>query len=92
MSIEEQVVNPSHNSLIYCEESRRLLDAFGDNVHQLLLLHEQQFVAITSGDPDCDRFDLLIHLANEGKQQAKYLYLQHLENHGCSKSYDIYKS
>ena len=70
--------------LIYCEEGRRLLEAFGTHVHELVLLHEQQFLAITNGDPDCDRFDLLIHMANEEKQRSKYVYLQHLETHGCS--------
>jgi len=88
----DQVSNSSQGSIIYCEESRRLLEAFGTKVHQLVLLHEQQFLAVTAGDLDCDRFDLLIHMANEDKHQAKYLYLQHLETHGCSKNDDIYKS
>ena len=76
---------PSPKSLVYCEEGRRLLEAFGANVHELVLLHEHQFLATTEGDPDCDRFDLLIHMANEAKQRSKYAYLQHLENHGCDK-------
>jgi hypothetical protein len=50
----------------------------------LLLLHEQQFLAIVGGDLDSHRFDLLIHMANEKKQQVKYAYLQHVETHGCS--------
>jgi hypothetical protein len=82
----------SSKTLIYCEEGRELLEAFGANVHELILLHEQQFLAVTNGDPECDRFDLLIHMANEAKQRAKYCYLEHLETHGCSKSDDIYKS
>jgi hypothetical protein len=86
---EDQAAKPSPpKSLIYCEESRRLLEAFGSNVQALLLLHEQQFVAIINSDPDCDRFDLLIHMANEEKQQAKYTYLHHLETHGCSIYHD----
>jgi len=47
-------------------------------------LHEQQFLAIVAGDLDSNRFDLLIHMANEKKQQAKYAYLQHVDTHGCS--------
>ena len=78
--------------LIYCEEGRRLLDAFGDRVHELMLIHQQQFLAITSGDPECDRFDLLIHMANEEKLRAKYEYLHHVETHGCSTHDDIHKS
>jgi hypothetical protein len=82
----------SPQSLIYCEENRRLLDAFGKRVHELMLLHEQQFLAITSDDLDSERFDLLIHMANQEKQRAKYTYLQHLENHGCSTNDDIHES
>ena len=82
----------SPRSLIYCEENRRLLEAFGDSVHKLLRLHEQQFLAITSDDPDGERFDLLIHLANEEKLRAKYAYLQHMENHGCSTDDDIHET
>ena len=55
-------------------------------------LHQQQFRAITSGDRDLERFDWLIHQANERKQRAKYDYLQHLEDHGCSKDYDLDES
>jgi hypothetical protein len=68
----------------FCRESRSLLEAFGETVQELLLLHEQQFQAIVGGDPDGGRFDLLIHMANEKKHAAKYLYLSHLETHGCS--------
>jgi len=75
---------PKPNSVAYCEEGRGLLNAFGEAVHEVLALHEQQFVAIVNGESDSDRFDLLIHMANERKQEAKYAYLHHLETHGCS--------
>ena len=67
-----------------CEEHHRLLDKFGAAVRELLDLHEQQWLAIVDGDDDCYRFDVLIHMANEKKQQAKYAYLRHVETHGCS--------
>jgi hypothetical protein len=67
----------------YCEEARRLLDAFGQAVKDLVQLHELQFLAIVEGDPECNRFDVLIHMANERKMGAKYEYLQHVEVHGC---------
>lgn len=67
-----------------CEEHNRLLDEFGEVVQELLRLHEQQFLAVVEGDIDCYRFDLLIHMANEKKQLAKYAYLRHVESHGCS--------
>jgi chemotaxis family two-component system response regulator Rcp1 len=67
-----------------CVEQNRLLDAFGAAVQELLQLHEQQFRAIVEGDTECNRFDLLVHMANEQKQAAKYAYLRHVESHGCS--------
>jgi hypothetical protein len=89
--VEEQTVGTgdlapksSPKTLFYCEEGRRLLEAFGSTVQELVILHEQQFFAITHNDSESDRFDLLIHMAIEKKQQAKYAYLQHLDSHGCS--------
>ena len=67
-----------------CEEHKRLLDGFGAAVQELLRLHENQFLAIVEGDTECHRFDILIHMANEKKQLAKYAYLRHVEAHGCS--------
>jgi hypothetical protein len=68
-----------------CQEYRRLLDEFGVAVRDILRLHEQQFQAIIQGDTECNRFDLLIHMANERKQKAKYEYIRHVEEHGCAK-------
>jgi hypothetical protein len=68
-----------------CEEHNRLLDEFGGAVRALLDLHEQQMLAIVEEDGDFTRFDLLIHMANEKKQQAKYAYLRHVDAHGCSR-------
>ena len=68
----------------YCEESRRLLNAFGEAVRELVKLHEQQLHAVVAGDLGANRFDLLIHDANEKKQNAKYAYMNHMEWHGCS--------
>ena len=67
----------------YCPEAKRLLQAFAETVQELTILHEQQFIAILDGEADFTRFDLLIHVATEKKQQAKYEYLQHVEEHGC---------
>ena len=64
----------TESNVAVCTEQRRLLDAFGEAVQELLLLHEQQFLAIVAGDLDSTRFDLLIHMANEKKEQAKYTY------------------
>ena len=93
MGTEHLPVRPRQaTSVVYCAESRGLLDAFGEAVHEVLALHEQQFVATVNGDSDSDRFDILIHMANERKQEAKYAYLHHLETHGCSSGDDIHQS
>ncbi len=73
-----------HAHGLVCEEQRHLLDEFGAAVQELLLLHEHQFLAIVQGDTECNRFDLLIHMASEKKAHAKYAYLRHVESHGCS--------
>jgi hypothetical protein len=69
---------------VYCEETRYLLDLFGEAAQELLHLHKQQLSAIIEGDQDSQRFDLLIHMANEKRQRAKNAYMRHLEAHGCS--------
>ena len=77
---------------LYCEQARRLLDVFGEAVHELVELHRQQFEALVEGDADSTRFDLLIHMANEQKYTAKYAYLTHVVDHGCSTFHEADKS
>ncbi len=80
----KKAIGPSPESPRYCDTARRLLDEFGQAVQQVLVLHEQQFLAIVEGDEQANRFDLLIHESLERKQDAKYAYLYHLGAHGCS--------
>jgi hypothetical protein len=47
-----------------------------------MLIQQQQVTDIVN-DGDFSRFDVLLHVANEKKDQAKYTYLQHVEQHGC---------
>jgi two-component system, chemotaxis family, response regulator Rcp1 len=68
-----------------CKQHQHLLDEFGAAVREVLRLHEDQFRAIIEGDSDSSRFDLLIHLANEKKQRAKYEFMRHMESHDCCK-------
>ncbi len=71
-------------SVVFCQQAKELLDAFGETVRALVVLHEEQFQSIVGGDADSTRFDDLIHMAIERKNRAKYEYLRHLETHGCS--------
>jgi chemotaxis family two-component system response regulator Rcp1 len=66
-----------------CEEHSRLLTGFGMAVRELVKLHEDQLEAIIQGDGESSRFDILIHMANEKKQLAKYTFIRHVESHGC---------
>jgi CheY-like chemotaxis protein len=87
MSMKDSPVknNETPSGTSGCAEHDRLLDEFGKAVRALLNLHEQQFEAISEGEGEYERFDILIHMANEEKQLAKYAYLRHVEEHGCSK-------
>jgi hypothetical protein len=75
--------NQTSQPRVYCDEARRLLDQFGQAVQELVKLHEEQFLAVVEGDSGANRFDLLIHDANERKQNAKYAYMAHLDAHRC---------
>ena len=75
------------SGLLYCDEAKKILDAFAQATRDLFRLHEEQFQSVVGGDLDSTRFDDLIHMANERKHEAKYAYLHHLETHGCS-TYD----
>ena len=59
------------------------MNEFVDAIHQLGELQAQQAKALIEGDPDFARFDLLIYMANEKKDQVKYAWLSHVEQHGC---------
>ena len=46
-------------------------------------LHSMQMEGIIRNEPDFTRFDDLIHMAREKKEQAKYALIAHLETHNC---------
>jgi hypothetical protein len=81
---ESKLRTPNPTESLRCEEQPRLMEAFAATVKNLLVLHQQQFEMAIHGDLDIHRLDLLIHMASEEKQQAKYAYLRHVEEHGCS--------
>jgi hypothetical protein len=78
--------------VLYCEEAQRLLQVYGEIVNELTMHHQRQFAAILEGDFEANRFDLLIHEAMERKQNAKYAYLLHVENHACGLGHEIDES
>ena len=80
----EPTSRATQERLTYCAEAHRLLDAFADAARQVIGLQERQIRAVALGESDISRFDVLLHYALEGKQKAKYAYLEHLEKHHCS--------
>jgi hypothetical protein len=67
----------------FCEEKHRLTENFVAASRELLNLQSQQSQAVIDGDPDFARFDLLLHMAGERKDLAKYALLFHMESHHC---------
>jgi hypothetical protein len=71
---------------VLCDECRRFLHEFYLAVREVTELHENQSSAVLQGDLDFERFDLMIHAANEKKLRAKYAFLEHLGQHGWLKA------
>ena len=67
----------------YCETKRRLIDDFTSANHELMELQNQQPQAVIDHDPDFTRFDDLIQMAREIKDEAKYALIAHTSEHDC---------
>ena len=66
-----------------CTERVRCMEDFLQAIRELGMLQSEQGKAVIEEDPDFSRFDLLIHMANERKDHAKYALLLHIQEHGC---------
>jgi hypothetical protein len=69
--------------VVLCEEKNRLQEEFLEAIHELNSLQSHQVIAVIEGDPDIFRFEILISLAQERKEQAKYAWIAHIESHRC---------
>ena len=67
----------------FCEEKQRLREAFLAAIHELNAIQTEQIEAVIDGDSDFTRFDILLHLAQEKKELAKYAWIAHVEAHSC---------
>ena len=67
----------------FCKEKKRLQQKFLEAIHELNELQSQQVQAVIDGDPDFNRFDVLLHMAQEKKERAKYAWMAHVEAHHC---------
>ena len=67
----------------FCQEKNRLQRHFLQKIRELNALLADQTKAVIEGEPDFNRFDILIHMAQEQKEMAKYAWIAHVESHGC---------
>jgi len=82
---EEQPKKPPMPDASFCEEKHRLLDEFLKAAHDVNDLLTQQMQAVIGGDQDFSRFDVLIHIAQDRRDAAKYAWIAHVESHHCGK-------
>jgi hypothetical protein len=69
--------------IAFCQEKVKLIQQFLQTVHELTQLHTQMTDAVIANDPDFSRFDVLIYMATEKKEEAKYALFWHMECHHC---------
>ena len=81
----QSILNKPKNivTIGYCEERRHLLDEFLRTIQELNALLTQQTQAVIESDPEFSRFDVLLHVAHERKDRAKYTWIAHVEAHQC---------
>jgi hypothetical protein len=70
----------------FCKEKNRLLKELLTAIHELMEIQNQQTLAVINGDPDFARFDVLLHMAHERKQEAKYAWIAHVQSHHCEEA------
>jgi two-component system, cell cycle response regulator CpdR len=66
-----------------CAERIELTETLLRAIHELTEIHSQQIRAVIERDPDFCRFDVLVHMAAERKDEAKYALVRHIESHHC---------
>jgi hypothetical protein len=72
--------------ITYCEQRERLKDSFLDAVRDLAELQAMQLDAVIAGDSDFLRFEELIQVARQIKDNCKYALVAHMEDHCYRKS------
>jgi hypothetical protein len=82
---QEQAMRVSIPDVAFCDEKNRLLHEFLDAIREITTVQSLQTQALIDGDPDFTRFDVLLHFAQERKEQAKYAWIAHVESHHCER-------
>ena len=68
----------------FVKKNNELTDRLLEAIHELTVLHTQQTRAVIDNDQDFPRFDVLLRLAQEKKDNAKYAWIEHVESHRCA--------
>jgi hypothetical protein len=82
---KEDTLRVSIPEVAFCDEKNQLLDEFLEAIHEITTVQSLQTQALIDGDPDFTRFDVLLHFAQERKEQAKYAWIAHVESHHCER-------
>ena len=67
----------------FCAEKHRLREEFLHAIHDINSLLSQQIQAVIDGESDFNGFDVLIQIAQQKKDRAKYAWIAHVEIHHC---------
>jgi hypothetical protein len=80
---EDRVMPGRFPDIAFCNEKQKLIHDFLEAVHGITILQKQQAQAVIEDDEDFSRFDLLLYVAQEKKDAAKYAWIAHVEFHHC---------
>lgn len=80
---ERRVVPRRIPQIGFCEAKNHLQRDFLQSIRELNHLLAEQTQAVIDNDPDFGRFDILIQMAQEKKDAAKYACIAHVESHHC---------
>jgi hypothetical protein len=83
LGVTEQKRKNNYQTNPPCEEKQRLTEELLAAYRVLSDLQADQVQAMIEHDPEFARFDDLIYLAREKKDQTKYALIAHIENHHC---------
>ena len=80
---KEPAISPAQSSGEICSHKRELQDEILIAIREVSALLSQQTQAVIDGDPDFGRFDILLQMAQQRKELAKYAWMSHVESHRC---------
>ena len=70
----------------FCKEKNRLLKEFLSAIHELIEIQKPQTQAVFDRETNFARFDVLLRIALERKEDAKYAWITHVESHHCEEA------